>query len=350
MPTMRGRGGFAAAAAAGLSLAALTASTARASPAGMVTIAPLWGPPTSALLARVGSGQVGGVILLGRYWTSADVVVSATKALQASACRTGTPLLIGVDQEGGAVRRLPWAAPAPAAAHMTTTDVARGQAAAAARDLRGAGIAIDFAPVADVAVPGSFLGTRAFGTDPALVAPLASAFVSGLQSGGVAATAKHFPGLGSAIVSTDDRPVTIGRSAAFLDSRLAPFRWAIAAGAKLVMVSSASYPALDATGTPAVFSRPIVSGLLREELGFGGLVVTDALDAPAAGRTPHAAARAIAAGVDLLLYSRTLPSERGYASLVADASRSASLRADLSAAGRRIAALKSWLGVACTKP
>jgi len=99
-----------------------------------------------------------------------------------------------------------------------------------------------------------------------------------------------------------------------------------------------------------MFSRPIVTGLLRDELTFGGVVVTDALDAPAAARTPHAAARAIAAGVDLLLYSRTAPSEAGYASLVADAARSASLRADLAAAGRRIAALKSWLGLACAKP
>jgi beta-N-acetylhexosaminidase len=233
---------------------------------------------------------------------------------------------------------------------MTTTDLAHSQAVAAARALRQAGIAVDFAPVADVAVPGSFLRTRAFGAEPAVVAPLASAFVSGLQSLRVAATAKHFPGLGSATVSTDDRPVTIGRSAAFLDARLAPFRSAIAAGARLVMVSSASYPALDPTGTPAVFSRPIVTGLLRGNLGFGGVVVTDALDAPAAARMPHAAARAIAAGVDLLLYSRTAPSERGYASLVADASQSPSLRADLAAAGRRIAVLESWLGLTCAKP
>ena len=331
-------------------MAALGAAPALASPAGAVTIAPLWGPPTATLLARVASGQVGGVILLGRYWTSAGIDAGAAEALQASACRTGTPLLIGVDQEGGAVRRLPWAAPTLAVAHMATTDIARGQAIAAARDLRRAGIGIDFAPVADVAVPGSFLGTRSFGTDPAFVAPLVSAFVSGLQSGGVAATAKHFPGLGSAIASTDDRPLTIGRSAAFLDARLAPFRWAIAAGARLVMVSSASYPALDPTGTPAVFSRPIVTGLLRDELDFGGVVVTDALDAPAAARTPHAAARAIAAGADLLLYSRTLPSERGYASLVADASRSPSLRTGLVAAGHRIASLRSWLGLSCTKP
>jgi beta-N-acetylhexosaminidase len=315
-----------------------------------VTIAPLWGPPSPTLLARVAAGQVGGVILLGRYWTSDSLVAGATGELQSTACRAGAPLLVGVDQEGGAVRRLPWAAPTLAAAHMATTDTARGQALAAARALRAAGIGIDFAPVADVAVAGSFLGTRAFGTDPSSVAPLASAFVSGMQSGGVAATAKHFPGLGSAIESTDDRPVTIGRSAAFLQARLVPFRWAIAAGAKLVMVSSASYPALDPAGTPAVFSRPIVTGLLRGELGFGGVVVTDALDAPAASRTPHAAARAIAAGVDLLLYSRTVPSELGYASLVADASRSAPLRAELAAAGRRIAVLKAWLGLTCSKP
>jgi beta-N-acetylhexosaminidase len=322
-----------------------------ATPAGAVTIAPLWGPPTPSLLTRVSAGQVGGVILLGRGWTSAGATAAATTQLQAAACRRGSPLLIGVDQEGGSVRRLSWAPPAVSASLLTSTATARTTAFATARALRGVGVDIDFAPVADVAVgPTSFLGTRVFGTDPARVAPLVAAFAVGLQRGGVAATVKHFPGLGSATASTDDRPVTIGRSAAFLEARLEPFRAAIAADVQLVMVSSASYPALDPAGTPAMFSRPIVTGLLRDQLGFAGAVVTDALDAPTPWRTPHAAARAIVAGVDLLLYSRTAPSEFGYASLAADAARSVALRADLAAAGRRVAALKAWLGLTCTRP
>jgi beta-N-acetylhexosaminidase len=311
-------------------------------------MAPLRGAPTASLLARVAAGQVGGVILLGNAWTSRQATASAVAQLQSVACRRGSPLLVGVDQEGGSVRRFPWAPPTESAARMGTAAEARAQAAAAAPLLRGAGVGIDFAPVSDtVSTPRSFLGTRAFGSDPSLVATLAGAFVAGLQSGRVAATAKHFPGLGTAVTSTDDHGVTIARSAAFLTSRLAPFRAAIAAGTKLVMVSNASYPALDPSGAQAVFSHAIVSGLLRDTLGFNGVVVTDALDAGAVASVLHAPARALAAGVDLLLYSRTAASEAGYASLVHDAAASATVRAELATANARVAALKSWLGIGC---
>jgi len=182
----------------------------------------------------------------------------------------------------------------------------RRQAVDAAAALRQAHVWVDLAPVADtISTPRSFLGTRSFGSDSTLVGSLAAAFVSALQGGGVAATAKHFPGLGSAVTSTDDRAVTIGRGAAFLTARLAPFQAAIAAGAKLVMVSNASYPALDPSGVQAVFSHAIVTDLLRDRLGFDGVVVTDALDAKSVAAVPHAPARALAAGVDLMLYSRT---------------------------------------------
>ena len=311
-------------------------------------MAPLRGAPTASLLARVAAGQVGGVILLGNAWTSRQATAAAVAQLQSVACRRGSPLLVGVDQEGGSVRRFAWAPPTESAARMGMAAEARMQAAAAAPLLRGAGVGIDFAPVSDtVSTPRSFLGTRAFGTDPSLVASLAGAFVAGLQSGRVAATAKHFPGLGSAVTSTDDHAVTIARSAAFLTSRLAPFRAAIAAGTKLVMVSNASYPALDPTGAQAVFSHTIVTGLLRGQLGFDGVVVTDALDAGAVASVQHAPARALAAGVDLLLYSKTSASEAGYASLVHDAAASATVRAELATANARVAALKSWLGIGC---
>ena len=304
--------------------------------------------PDPALLARVAAGQVGGVILLGS-WTSPQATANAIAQLQQVACaKLGSPLLVGVDQEGGSVRRLSWASPALAAAHMDTPSVARAQALAAAQAMKKAGISIDFAPVADtISTPRSFLGTRSFGSDPAAVARLVGAFVSGLQRGGVAATGKHFPGLGSAVASTDDRPVTIARSAAFLDARLAPFKAAIAAGAKLVMVSNATYPALDPTGAPAVFSHAIVTGLLRQQLGFDGVVVTDALDAGAVDRVADEPGRALAAGVDLLLYSRTAASEAGYAELVRDAAHSPAVRAELAEAIARIDALKASLGLRC---
>ena len=247
------------------------------------------------------------------------------------------------------MRRFPWAPPTESAAAMGSAATARAEAVGTAAALRRAGVGIDFAPVADtVSTPRSFLGTRSFGSDPSLVASLASAFVSALQRGRVAATAKHFPGLGSAVASTDDRPVTIARGAAFLDARLAPFEAAVKAGTKLVMVSNASYPALDPSGAPAVFSHAIVTGLLREKLGFDGVVVSDALDAGAVVHAAHAQSRALAAGVDLLLYGTTSASEAGYASLVHEAAASATVRANLTAAIQRIDALKAWLGLSCS--
>ena len=313
-----------------------------------MVVVPLRGAPEQSLLARVAAGQVGGVILLGD-WTSPEATAAAVAQLQHVACtKLGSPLLVGVDQEGGSVRRLRWASPTLAAASMETPAVARAQALAAAHAMKQAGIAIDFAPVADtVSTPRSFLGTRSFGSDPATVGRLAAAFAGGLQAGDVAATAKHFPGLGSAVASTDGRPVTIARGAAFLSARLAPFSAAIAAGTKLVMVSNASYPALDPSGAPAVFSPAIVTGLLRGQLGFDGVVVSDALDAGAVARVPDEPGRALAAGVDLLLYSRTTASEAGYAELVRDATRSRAVRAELAAAGRRIDALRASLGLHC---
>lgn len=313
-----------------------------------MTIAPLRGQPTASLLARVAAGQVGGVILLGNGWTTEQATRTAIDRLQAVACRRGSPLLVAVDQEGGTVRRLPWAAPTESAAAMGTAAEARAQASAAGPALKRAGVSIDLAPVADaISTPRSFLGTRSFGSDPAAVATLVGAFVAGLQRGGVAATAKHFPGLGSAVTSTDDHPVTIARGKAFLTARLAPFRAAIAAGTKLVMVSNASYPTLDRSGVPAVFSRAIVTDLLRDQLGFDGVVVTDALDAGAVAHESHTQSRALAAGVDLLLYSRTAPSVTGYSTLVHDAAASLTVRANLAQAVRRVEALKASLGLTC---
>lgn len=328
--------------------AAILAAPAAASPAGQAIIAPLWGPPDAAFLARVRAGQVGGIILLGNGWTSESATANAVRQVQAAACARGTPLLVGVDQEGGSVRRLPWDAPTLSAARMTTASIARSQAAAAAQGLEEAGVRIDFAPVADtISTPRSFLGTRSFGSDPGRIGPLVGGFVTGLQQAGVAATLKHFPGLGSAVASTDDRSVTIGRGKAFLTARLVPFQAGIAAGARLVMIASAAYPALDPTGVQALFSRPIVTDLLRDALGFDRVVITDALDTPALRALPDVPGRAVAAGVDLLLYSHEGPAELGYAQLLRDARASAEVRADLAASTKRVAALKAWLGLRC---
>jgi beta-N-acetylhexosaminidase len=289
----------------------------------------------------VDAGEIGGVILVGR-WSPAEM--SATTArLHAAGCAIGRPLLVLVDQEGGFARRLTWAQPDDSEGELGRLGIGRTdlEARQAAVELREAGIDVDLAPVTDTLGPEGFLRGRAFGSDPALVGELAVTYLRALQAGGIAATAKHFPGLGSARQNTDDGVVTVWQT------QLEPFIQAVNAGVKLVMVSSAAYPRLDTTRTPAMFSRPIVTALLRQRMGFKGVVVTDALDAPAAARTPHAPARALAAGDDLLLYTGSGAAHAAYLELARDAAASAAVRANIARAVTHIRALERWLGRSC---
>jgi beta-N-acetylhexosaminidase len=166
---------------------------------------------------------------------------------------------------------------------------ARGSAAGAGAEgartaayLRRLGIDVDLAPVLDTPTSSSsFLGSRVFSRDARLNARLGTAFVRGLQGAGVAATAKHFPGLGTAPTTTDTSNVVLTTPARTLDARLLPFERAVENGVDLVMVSNAGYTAYDPSGAPADLSRPIVTGILRDRLGFRGVVITDAMEAPA---------------------------------------------------------------------
>jgi beta-N-acetylhexosaminidase len=320
---------------------ALAGPAAAAAPAGATIVSALAGPPSASFLARVRAGEMGGVILT-HSWTPAAFAATTAK-LHATSCASGRPLLIFVDQEGGSIRRLTWAPPALSAGQLGRLGAVETlrEASAAASALHAAGVDVDLAPVADTLGPGGFLGDRSFGSNSSLVGQLAATFIGALQSGGIAATAKHFPGLGAARQSTDDHLVSV------LKTPLGPFQRAIAAGVKLVMVSNASYPRLDSTGTPAVFSHPIVSDLLRSKLGFSGAVISDALNAPAPYRTPDAPGRALAAGVDLLLYTSGSAAHYGYEELVTDAQRSATTRAQVARAVAHIRALRSWVGRSC---
>jgi beta-N-acetylhexosaminidase len=227
---------------------------------------------------------------------------------------------------------------------MTGQADAHAQAAAAGMALHSVGIDIDFAPVVDTpSASGNFLGSRAFSDSRAWNAQMAQAFVRGLQTNGVAATAKHFPGLGLAGGNTDNGQIVIDAAAWRLREGLLPFQSAVGAGVKLVMISTAIYPNLDPSRKPAAFSSTIVNGLLRQTLGFKGVTVTDSLTAPAAERIPHSATRAMLAGSDLLIFGTETASERGYATLVADEAGSARLRTRLVQAAARIRALKAWL-------
>ena len=219
------------------------------------------------------------------------------------------------------------------------------QGAATGRYLRKLGIDVDLAPVLDASQSsGSFLGSRSFGSDPGLVARVGGAFATGLQSARVAATAKHFPGLGTAGANTDDAAVTIGSSRAELMRLLQPFRKTVRSGTKLVMVSNASYPALDASGLPASISPGIVNNLLRKELGFGGVVITDAISAPGPASYRDAPVRAVNAGVDIVLFPGGEDlSAAGFRSLVRAARSGELSRATLQRSYGRVLALKDWL-------
>jgi beta-N-acetylhexosaminidase len=304
----------------------------------------LVGPPNQRFLTRIRNGKMGGVVLLRNGWLTQSTAASVTAELQRAACIRGEPLLIAVDQEGGIVRRLPWAAPTEAPASMSSPSVAHAQAAEAATGLHSVGIDVDFAPVVDTPISArNFLGSRAFSRSRTWNARLARAFVTGLQSGGIAGTAKHFPGLGLASGNTDHGRIVIGSAAWKLRQGLLPFKSAVAAGVKLVMVSTAIYPGLDPSQRPAAFSSAIIDGVLRQELGFKGVTVTDSLTAPAADRIPHTATRAMLAGSDLLIFGAESASERGYATLVRDAASSPRVQARLAQAAARIRALKAWL-------
>jgi beta-N-acetylhexosaminidase len=301
-------------------------------------------PPSARFLARIRNGKMGGVVLLGNGWLTRSTAATVTAELQQAACMRGEPLLIAVDQEGGIVRRLAWAPPTEAPDQMTSASVAGQQAAGAAAALRSVGIDVDFAPVVDTpSSTRSFLGSRAFSRSRTWNAQMAHAFVDGLQTSGIAATAKHFPGLGLASGNTDHGRIVIGSAAWKVQQGLLPFESAIQAGVKLVMVSTAIYPGLDPADRPAAFSPPIISGLLRKQLGFKGVTVTDSLTAPAADRIPDTATRAMLAGSDLLIFGAESASEQGYATLLADEAGSPRLRTRLTVAAARIRALKAWL-------
>jgi beta-N-acetylhexosaminidase len=218
------------------------------------------------------------------------------------------------------------------------------------RELAAVGVNVDFAPVCDVNnnPENPVVGTRSFGEDPALVARLAAALTRGLQSAGVAATAKHFPGHGdTASDSHHGAPVIPHGLARLRRIELPPFRAAIEAGVRLVMTAHIVLPALEARDAPATLSPAILQGLLRRELGFRGLIVTDAMDMHAIDQGSGLVVDTIAAaaaGVDLLLFNHERARQiEAFAALVHAARRGLVAAADVQASARRVLALKKWL-------
>ncbi|ASW57892.1 glycoside hydrolase family 3 protein [Plantactinospora sp. KBS50] len=282
--------------------------------------------------------RLGGLILVGfsaddptganQPTTNVDnptQVHDLTTGLQQAAGKLATgaaPLLIGTDQEFGVVTRikdgvtlLPSAMAAGAAADPDLTEAAWS---AAGQELAALGVNVDFAPDADVLrARSSVIGSRSYGADPQVTSDQVSAAVRGLRGAGVAATLKHFPGHGGTSADSHSKLPVLNQDRATLDKvDFAPFRAGIAAGADLVMSAHLDARAID-PGTPATFSRKAITDVLKGQLGFDGVVVTDGMNMAPAQQWPpgEAAVRALNAGNDLLLMPPDL--KAAYAGILA---------------------------------
>jgi beta-N-acetylhexosaminidase len=259
--------------------------------------------------------NVGGVLLFAHNMKSEAQTQALTGSLQELSMRTepSIPLFVAVDQEGGRISSATWVTPQPAAAQVGARGnpaEARAVAEKMGRELLRAGVNTDLAPVVDTGF-GAAIGTRSFGEDPELVAEMGVAAVEGFEDAGVVCAAKHFPNHG---VATSDshvsRPVVDHDLAKLRSHDLPPFEAVIAAGVPMVMVGHLVYSAIDPE-RPASLS-PEAIGMLRGELGFDGVVVTDDLAMAGAsgdGSPARAAVEAVEAGADLLIIS-SLPEQQ----------------------------------------
>jgi len=271
--------------------------------------------PTAASLDLVRSG-VGGILLLGSNLESGPEVAALVAGLQAEA---PLPLVVAIDEEPGRIGRLAQAGiieGSPSARDLGTKPAAtvRATARRIGDELTALGITTNLAPVLDVtgSAAGGVIGDRSFGSSPSVVTRAGGAFLAGLVDAGVNGVAKHFPGHGETTVDSHTSLPKVGASLATLRKRaLPPFVAAIGDGIRAIMVGHLLVPALDAK-RPASLSPAVIQGLLRDDLGFDGLVMADDLGMGALDRWGDLPARtelAIAAGVDMaiVLDARAVP-------------------------------------------
>lgn len=259
--------------------------------------------------------QAGGILLFGAVPPAARLESDLRPAVDDRA--SGPAPMVMADEEGGGVQRLvpdvtslPW--PRQMAATMTPAEVEHA-ATAVAQQMRALGVTVDLAPVLDlddgsVTGPTDADGPRSFSLDPATAATYGEAFAAGLRAGGVLPVAKHFPGLGQASANTDYGPARTLAWSELRSTGLVPFEQAVDSGIAAVMVADASVPGL--TDGPASLSRAAITGVLRDQLHFTGLVMTDSLSAGAVTATgltvAQAAVVAVEAGADMVLFGSTL--------------------------------------------
>ncbi|HET8566375.1 MAG TPA: glycoside hydrolase family 3 N-terminal domain-containing protein [Solirubrobacterales bacterium] len=300
------------------------------------------------LRSAIRQGRVAGIVLFGANFPSRAAGRRLIARLQAipRPPKLSSPLLIMVDQEGGQVKRLSGAPTASAEAMGARgATFSREQGRRTAADLRDVGVNVDLAPVLDVARSGGVIAEteRSFGSSASRVTATAVPFARALQAGGVAATGKHFPGFGAARENTDfsvERIPLSKRQLRAIDEK--PYRAFAAAGGRLVMLSTAIYPAFSRD--PAAFTPAIVTGELRHRLGFEGVTITDALETPAVehfGSSARAAVAGAKAGSDLLLYTHLDAATEAWRALVGRLRSGALDRGPFEAAAQRVLDLRA---------
>lgn len=315
------------------------------------TTAPDW------LLRRLGEG-LASVGLFGRNIASPEQLAALTAQLRAER----DDVLVAIDEEGGDVTRLEVATGSSfpgnyALGAVDDVDLTRRVAHELGRRLAECGVDLNWAPSADVnSNPANpVIGVRSFGADPALVARHTAAYVTGLQSAGVAACTKHFPGHGDTAVDSHHALPRIDIPAEGLAEReLIPFLAAIGAGTKAIMSAHILVPALDPV-RPATLSRPVLTDLLRRDLGYEGLIVTDGMEMQAVAATygiERGSVLAIAAGADAICVGGGLQDDatvRRLRDALVTAVRTGALREErLADAAERVRSLAHWTGAART--
>lgn len=253
----------------------------------------------------VSTHGIGGVIF---FSCTSDTLTARVQRLQSLGGKL--PLLTTIDAERGLGMRVTDIERHPYASNMSSDSLAYSYGVLAGEQLRRFGVDVNFAPVADVNTNPSnpVIGRRAFGSTPSVVSQRALAYSRGLQSTGTVSCAKHFPGHGDTSTDSHKTLPVLKHSRERLDSiELYPFREMISGGVDMIMTAHLSVPALDSTLVPASISRPVVTGLLREEMGFDGIIVTDGLNMKGVSMLfeskAQPAVQAYIAGNDLLLLS-----------------------------------------------
>lgn len=317
---------------------------------------------SSAVSSAISQQHVGSVILTGRSTSGVTATRAVTSALQARAtiaATAGVPLAISADQEGGLVQVLKGSGfstmPTALVQGRSTTSALRTSATTWGRQLASAGVNLNLAPVADTVPSAEFAPSNApigaydreYGYTPSTVGSHAAAFASGMRVAGVMPTAKHFPGLGRVTANTD---TTVGVKDAITtrtDPYVGPFRTTVAGGAEFLMTSSAIYTKIDAS-RPAAFSPTIVGGMIRHDLAFEGVVISDDLGhakAVAAWTLGERAVDFITAGGDMVLTVDAAQAPAMVSAVLSRMSSSPSFRAQVNTAALRVLTVKQRMGL-----